>query len=85
MVAPRTCASTPLGLMMVPTSETTVSLSTVNSPVSLLTVTCAAVAVQVAVPDGEELDRVEIYLNETRVATLYQPPFTQPILLPEQE
>ena len=38
-------------------------------------------AVQVAVPDGEELDRIELYLNETRVATLYQPPFVQPVLL----
>ena len=38
-------------------------------------------AVQVAVPDGEELDRVELYLNEERVATLFQPPFVQPIVL----
>lgn len=42
-------------------------------------------AVQVAVPDGEELARVELYLNETRVATLYQPPFVQPILLGGEE
>jgi Ca-activated chloride channel family protein len=38
---------------------------------------------QVEVPEGERLDRVEIYLNEERVATLYQPPFTQPLLLPK--
>lgn len=38
---------------------------------------------EVEVPEGEILDRVEIFLDETRVATLYQPPFEQPILLPE--
>lgn len=38
---------------------------------------------QVDVPQDERLDRVEFYLNESRVATLYQPPFTQPILLPQ--
>jgi VWFA-related protein len=37
---------------------------------------------QVEVPEGETLDRVELFLNDTRVATLYQPPFVQPILLP---
>lgn len=37
--------------------------------------------VQAIVPDGEELERVEIFLDETPVATLYQPPFVQPILL----
>jgi Ca-activated chloride channel family protein len=37
---------------------------------------------EVKVPEGESLDRVEFYLNETRVATLYQPPFAQPIVLP---
>jgi Ca-activated chloride channel family protein len=35
------------------------------------------------VPEDEVLDRVEIYLNETLVATLYQPPFTQPVVLPK--
>jgi Ca-activated chloride channel family protein len=38
---------------------------------------------QVEVPEGERLDRVELYLNENRLATLYQPPYTQPILLPK--
>jgi Ca-activated chloride channel family protein len=38
---------------------------------------------QVEVPEGERLDRVELYLNDERVATLYQPPFTQPLLLPK--
>jgi Ca-activated chloride channel family protein len=37
---------------------------------------------EVKVPEGETLDRVEFYLNETRIATLYQPPFAQPIVLP---
>jgi len=36
---------------------------------------------EVEVPEGEQLDRVEMFLEETRVATLYQPPFEQPILL----
>ncbi|MCP4654141.1 MAG: VWA domain-containing protein [bacterium] len=41
--------------------------------------------VQTVVPDGGEVERVELYLNEDRVATLYQPPFTQPILLGGEE
>lgn len=36
----------------------------------------------VEVPAGETLERVEFFLNEAPVATLYQPPFTQPIRLP---
>ncbi len=36
---------------------------------------------EVEVPEGERLDRVELYLNEDLMATLYQPPFEQPILL----
>jgi VWFA-related protein len=38
---------------------------------------------QVEVPEGDHLDRVELYLNDDKVATLYQPPFTQPLLLPK--
>nr|MDP9121641.1 VWA domain-containing protein [Acidobacteriota bacterium] len=38
---------------------------------------------QVEVPEGETLDRVEFYLNDTRVATLFQPPFVQPMLIPK--
>lgn len=37
--------------------------------------------VQVEVPDGQELERVELFLDEQRLATLYQPPFVQPVLL----
>lgn len=38
---------------------------------------------EVDLPPGETLERVEIYLNETLLATLYQPPWAQPVLLPE--
>lgn len=37
----------------------------------------------VVVPDGEVVHRVEFYLNETLVSTIYQPPYIQPIILPE--
>lgn len=40
---------------------------------------------QVDVPEGERLERVELYLNETLLATLYQPPFVQPILVPQNQ
>ncbi|HEV3457770.1 MAG TPA: VWA domain-containing protein [Thermoanaerobaculia bacterium] len=38
---------------------------------------------KVDVPEGEKLDRVEFYRDDTLVTTLYQPPWTQIILLPE--
>ncbi len=38
---------------------------------------------EVEVPEGETLERVEIFLNEDRMATLYQPPFAQPLVLPQ--
>ena len=41
--------------------------------------------VDVQVPDDKTVDRVELYLDEQRVATLYQPPFAQPLLLPSEE
>lgn len=37
----------------------------------------------VAAPDGQTVERVEFYFNETLVATAYQPPYQQPILLPK--
>ncbi len=37
----------------------------------------------VLVPDGEVVQRVELYLNQALVSTLYQPPYVQPIILPE--
>jgi Ca-activated chloride channel family protein len=36
-------------------------------------------------PDGGVVERVEFFLNETKVATLYQPPWEQPIVLPKAE
>jgi len=39
----------------------------------------------VELPEGASLERVEFWLNETLVATLYQEPFTQPIVLPPSE
>jgi VWFA-related protein len=39
----------------------------------------------VAVPDGQTVERVEFYLNEAKIATVYQPPYQQPILLPKGE
>jgi VWFA-related protein len=39
--------------------------------------------VEIEVPDGEDVDRVELFLDETKVATLYDEPWTQPIVLPE--
>jgi Ca-activated chloride channel family protein len=36
----------------------------------------------VSVPDGEELAGLEVYWNETRVATLYDPPFVQMVDIP---
>jgi len=41
--------------------------------------------VEVEVPEGRTLDRIELFLNERRVATLYQEPFVQPVVLPEGE
>ena len=40
---------------------------------------------EVEAPEGEAVERVELYLNETRVATLYQPPYVHPIVLARGE
>jgi len=37
---------------------------------------------EVEVPEGRSLERVELYLGETLMATLYQEPFVHPIILP---
>jgi VWFA-related protein len=37
---------------------------------------------EVQVPDGQILDRVELYLDERRVAMIFQPPFSIPVTLP---
>jgi Ca-activated chloride channel family protein len=39
----------------------------------------------VEAPEGQTVERVEMYLNEALVATLYQAPYTQPIILPKGE
>jgi len=40
---------------------------------------------EVEVPEGAAVETVEFFLNETRVATLYQPPYAQPIVLKTAE
>jgi len=40
------------------------------------------IEMDVGVPDGEELEGLEVFWNETRVATLYDPPFVQTIDIP---
>ena len=40
---------------------------------------------EVEMPEGEILEKLELYLNESLVATLYQPPFEQPILFRDDE
>jgi len=42
-----------------------------------------AAMVQVDTPDEQKVDRVEIFLSEKRVATLYQAPYVQSLLLPD--
>ncbi len=39
---------------------------------------------ELEVPAGETVGRVELYLDETKVATLYGPPWEQPIVLPPE-
>jgi len=34
------------------------------------------------VPEGQTVERVEIFLDDTRIATLFQPPWEQPVALP---
>ncbi|MGH9380060.1 MAG: VWA domain-containing protein [Thermoanaerobaculia bacterium] len=38
---------------------------------------------KVTVPEGRRVERLELYFNETRVATLYQQPWEHPIVLPQ--
>jgi Ca-activated chloride channel homolog len=40
------------------------------------------VEIEVEVPESKTLDRVELYLNEDRVGTMFDPPFTQMIFIP---
>lgn len=39
----------------------------------------------VVVPKGEVVERVELYLNDTKITTLYQEPWVHPVVLPEEE
>jgi len=48
-------------------------------PADVESVTARAV---VEVPDGETLDRVEFYVNDQLHATLFQPPYVQPLPIP---
>ena len=41
----------------------------------------ARAVVEIATPDGEEIERLELFLGEERIATLYQPPWVQPVVL----
>jgi Ca-activated chloride channel homolog len=43
------------------------------------------VELEVKVPEGKELGGVELYWNETRVATLYDPPFVQTVEIPKTD
>lgn len=38
---------------------------------------------EIEVPEGRSLDRVEFFLNESKVATLFQEPWVHPIVLPD--
>ncbi|HYX23481.1 MAG TPA: VWA domain-containing protein [Thermoanaerobaculia bacterium] len=40
---------------------------------------------EVETPEGEGVERVELYLNEAKIATLYQPPYVHPVVLPRGE
>ena len=43
------------------------------------------VTMSVHVPEGKSLDNVQLFYNETRVATLYGPPYVQVVNIPQQE
>jgi Ca-activated chloride channel family protein len=45
----------------------------------------ARVEMAAHVPEGKQLDHLELYLNETKLATLYDPPFVQTINVPTTE
>src|SRR4029077_3086601 len=43
------------------------------------------VEMAVNVPEGKQLDKLELFLNETRVATLFGPPYVQVVDVPAKE
>jgi VWFA-related protein len=42
------------------------------------------VQMSVTVPEGKKLEKVDLYLNETHLATLFAPPYVQTVNLPSQ-
>jgi len=40
---------------------------------------------EVEAPEGEGIERVELFLNESKIATLFQPPYVHPVVLPHGE
>jgi len=42
------------------------------------------VLAEVTPPPGESVDHVELWFGEERIATLYQPPYSQPFVLPQE-
>lgn len=55
------------------------------SPTDARGVGTVEVAAEVSVPVERELDRVLFFWNNEQVATLYSPPFRQPIFVPENQ
>jgi Ca-activated chloride channel family protein len=43
------------------------------------------VELAVTVPEGKQLDKLDLFVNETRVATLFGPPYVQVVDLPDSE
>ena len=43
------------------------------------------VELEVRVPEGKELGAVELYWNDTRIATMYDPPFVQTVHIPSKD
>jgi Ca-activated chloride channel family protein len=43
------------------------------------------VEMAVSLPEGKQLDKLELFLNETRIATLFGPPYVQVVDLPDSE
>ena len=43
------------------------------------------VELSVSVPEGKKLDNLQLFVNDTRVATMYDPPFVQTVNIPERD
>ncbi|HUO86529.1 MAG TPA: VWA domain-containing protein [Thermoanaerobaculia bacterium] len=55
-----------------------------TEPRSSRAIGAVAVAVEVTVPEGRRLDRVELFWRERRIATLFQPPFRHRLMVPAE-